>query len=275
MPSSAPFDQQPAHDELEFRPRSVLVIASVDSLTPQLQGVDWIRIDGAAGTLEAINRPRQGHHHPVLFDVPGPRTRRRGSLLTTSEFLVFAAAEGFEWVNLRGVHHPVDVQRAREFLPSSVRLSVTVNSALVLQGEIEGLYQTADAILLDRETLKHGLGSRRADQLLSDTVRSATAHGTPTLLTSGVLPSMLQQPRPSAFDVGRLTELVEDGLCGLVLDREITETEDPQSCIDVARLVAEHGRSFGDRRQDTRPAARVSGQVSVVLDGAPGATTAQ
>lgn len=250
------------------RTSPVLVVATVDNRTPGLRGVDWIRIDGAEGTLQAIARRSAGRSLPVLFDVPGPQTRRRGSLLTTSEFLVFAAAEGFEWVNLRGVVHPDDVTYAREFLPSSVRLSVTLASARAVRESMGALCSVADAVLLDRRALRNSLGTRRGDALLASAVRHASDRGTPTLLATDVLPSMLDSSEPSGKDVARLSDLVSDGLCGLVLTREVTATDDPQSRIDVARLVAQHGRVTGPGTgvADVRPAARVAGSISVVHD---------
>jgi len=250
------------------RTSPVLVIATVDNRTPKVRGVDWIRIDGADGTLEAIARRGADRALPVLFDVPGPNTRRRGSLLTTSEYLVFAAAEGYEWVNLRGVSHPDDVIYAREFVPDSVRVSVTLASPRVIRENLGVLCSVSDAILLDRHALRHALGARRGDALLGSAVRHASDRGTPTLLTSDVLPSMLRNADPSSSDVARLSDLVDDGLCGLVLTREVTNTIDPQSRIDVARLVAQAGRTRGPGTSapDIRPAARVVGNVSVVRE---------
>lgn len=81
---------------------------------------------------------------------------------------------------------------------------------------------------------------------------------------------MLRRDQPRPRDVERLSDLIEDGLCGMVLTREITETDDPQSRVDVARLLAQHGQ----RRRPAaipqpRPAARLGGRMSVVLDAPP------
>lgn len=249
------------------RTSPVLVVATIDSRTPAVHGMDWIRIDGADGTLEAMGRHGSPRTAPVLFDVPGPDTRRRGSLLTTSEFLIFAAAEGFEWVNLRGVVHPDDVVYAREFLPRSVRLSVTLDGPRGVREHLGALCGVTDAILLDRHALRHAIGSRRGDALVASAVRHAADRGTPTLLASDVLPSMLHGAEPSDRDVTRLSDLIDDGLRGMVLTREITNTLDPQGRIDVARLVAEHGRGPSNGAAvEIRPAARVVGSMSVVTD---------
>ena len=249
------------------RTSPVLVVATVDNRTPAFRGVDWIRIDGADGTLEAIARRSAGREVPVLFDVPGPDTRRRGSLLTTSEFLVFAAAEGFEWVNLRGVIHPDDVVYAREFLPAAVRLSVTLDSPRSVREHLGALCGVTDAVLLDRRGLRNAIGSRRGDALLASAVRHANDRGTPTVLASDVLPSMLRASEPSHRDVARLSDLVDDGLRGMILTREVTNTLDPQSRVDVARLVAQAGGHEGPAVREIRPAARVVGSMSVVGSG--------
>ncbi len=248
----------------------VLLVATLDGPTAVPRGIDWVRIDGAGGTLETIERRRDACAQPVLFDVPAPDTRHRDTLLTTAEFLVFAAAESFDWVNLRGVHSAEDVLHAREFLPDSVRLSVTLSTPRTLRHALRPLCEVADALLFDREELRHSLGVRRTDTMLASAVRHASERGTPTLLASGVLPSMVRHDHPRPRDIERLSDLIDDGLCGMVLTREIIESPDPQGCVEVARLLAEHGQ----RRRPAatprpRPAARLGGRMSVVLDPVP------
>ena len=244
--------------------RGVLVVATLGPGTGELSGADWIRIDGAQGTLEALADHPSRRHTPTLFDVPGPRTRRSATLLTTTEFLVFAAAEGFEWVNLRGVTHPDEVEQARDFLPPSTRLSVTVGSPYVLQRSLVDLCEVADAVLLARHELRRALGPGRGDETVRGAVRTALRHGAPPLLTSGLLPSLVRSGRPRPSDLHRLESLVEEGLRGLVLTRETTEGPDPQGSVDLTRLVADHARIRGEGIADTRPAARVGGRVSLV-----------
>ena len=157
----------------------VLLVATIDGPTAVPHGIDWVRIDGASGTLETIERRRDASSHAVLFDVPGPDTRHRDTLLTTTEFLVFAAAADFEWVNLRGMHSAEDVLHAREFLPDSVRLSVTLSTPRSLRHALRPLCEVADALLFDREELRHSLGSRRTDAMLASAVRHASDRGTP------------------------------------------------------------------------------------------------
>lgn len=253
----------------------VLVVATVDGKGPHLRGVDWIRVDGAHGTLRALSRRREGWAQPVLFDVPGPGTRRHGTLLTRAEFLVFAAAEGFEWVNLRGVREPEEVIRAREFLPPSTRLSVTLDTQRTIRRELDAMCAIADAVLLDRRALRHALGSKRADALVGAAVRHATERETPTLLASDVLPSMHRDDQPGHRDMARLTDLVDDGLRGLVLTTEVTDTRDPQERVDVARLIAQQGGAGAFVCHEVRPAARVAGRMRVVADEAMDPITAR
>lgn len=248
--------------------RSVLVVATVGPQTPELKNVDWIRIDAAQGTLDAFAGRRSHQTSPVMFDIPGPRTRRTGSLLTTSEFLVFAAAEGFEWVNLRGVVDADDVLHARQFLAPSTRLSVTVASPAVLLRSLPDLCETADAVIFARAELRRALGPHTAEDALRAAIHTAALHAAPPLLGSGILPSMLREAQPLPREVEELSELVDTGLRGLVLTRETTHGPDPQGAVDVARLVAEHARQASPALRDVRPAARVAGQMSVVRNEA-------
>jgi hypothetical protein len=246
--------------------RAVLVVATVGPQTPTIENADWIRIDGACGTLEALSDHRRRHASPVLFDVPGPRTRRSGTLLTTSEFLVFAAAEGFEWVNLRGVTRGEDVERARDFLPPSTRLSVTVSSPSVLLRGLTSLCDHADAVLFARAELRRALGPYTAEDALRAAIHTAILHAAPPLISAGILPSMVRQRQPEPAEVAQLTDLVEAGVRGLVLTRETTHGPDPQGAVDVARLVAEHARQNATSTRDARPSARLAGRMSVIKD---------
>ena len=249
--------------------RSVLVVATVGPQTPELKNVDWIRIDAAQGTLDAFADRRSHPSSPVMFDIPGPRTRRTGSLLTTSEFLVFAAAEGFEWVNLRGVNDPEEVLHARQFLPPSTRLSVTISSPAVLLRALPDLCEAADAVLLARAELRRALGPHTADDALRAAIHTAALHAAPPLLGSGILTSMTHAMQPDAREVEELSALVDDGVRGLVLMRETTHGRDPQGAVDVARLVAEHARQAGPALGgEQRPSARVGGQMSVIRNEA-------
>lgn len=248
--------------------RSVLVVATVGLQTPVLKNADWIRIDAAEGTLEALADHRARHALPAMFDIPGPRTRRTGSLLTTSEFLVFAAAEGFEWVNLRGAVDAEDVLYARQFLSRSTRLSVTVSSPAVLLRALPDLCECADAVLFSRSDLRRALGPHAAEDALRAAIQNATLHSTPPLLGSGILPSMLRETQPRPREVEELSALVDTGLRGLVLTRETSHGRDPQGAVDVARLVAEHARQLGPLVRDERPAARVAGQMSMIRNEA-------
>jgi pyruvate kinase len=241
-----------------------LVIASVDASTPVLHGMDWIRIDAARDGLHRSGSVRDRYEEPAMLDVPGPATRREGSSLTTSEFLVYAAAEEYEWVNLRGVQSVHEIERAREFLPESTRLTVTASTPNALQRSIDELCEEGDAVVLGCHELERVLGRHRVRDALRVAVLGAATKGKPCFAASGLLRSMLRSSRPGPRDLDRVTTLAQDGCAGFILSAETLEGAHAQSCVDVVRLVAEHapGSTPSPRTGTRRPAARVGGPAT-------------
>ncbi len=246
----------------------VLVVASVDERTPPLAGADWVRIDGARGDLETHRRLRARHGRPTLFDVPGPRTPRESSLLTHSEYLVHAAAQGFEWVNLRGVHDGQELEFARRFLPPDVRLTASLQSPRILGRTLDAICEQADALLVHLDELRRAAGETRLPDLTRVALIAAAAHGCPAFLTSGLF-----EPPRAGRDlergaVDRLCRWIDEGYRGLILDRETLEGEDPRGSVAVARLVAEHARTHRLRAgAASRGGARIIGHASLLEPG--------
>jgi pyruvate kinase len=239
-----------------------LIIASIDPRTPELEGIDLVRLDAAASTAVEISRLRSRSPYPALLDIPGPRTRRAGSPLTTSEFLVFASVEEFEWINLRGVRKSAEIDQAREFLHPETRVAVTIASAGVLHRSLDEICTVADAVVLSCVDLAKAVGQHHLHECLRVAIARATSRQKPCLLSAGVLPSMRRSavPRPSELDW--LSSLIQDGCRGFVLTEETLHGRNPQVCVDVLQLLAETGRVQTRAATTGRAAARLAGTAS-------------
>lgn len=243
------------------RPR---IIGTVAPGHPTLRGVDMVRIDAARPTLRGLAALRERQDVPVLLDLPGPQTRRGSSPLTTTELLVFAAAEGFEWVGLRGVGSAETIHRARPFLPGSTQLTATICSPKVLRTQLGPICDAADAIHLDlRELERRRDGDLRP--LLQSAISAAAQRGKPCFLTNGVLPSMLESAQPGRGEMSRLASFLDDGGAGFVLIDEVVGGDHPQTCVDLLAILTGRGE-FAPT--PTRRGARLGGRA-VVLHGIP------
>lgn len=239
----------------------VLVVGSVDPNTPTLPGADWIRLDGAQGNLDQLLRLRERHGLPTCFDIPGPSTRRNHSLLTHSEYLLFAASQEFEWVNLRGVLSASEIEHARRFLGPEVRLTATIQTPRVLRRSLDEICGAADALLVSCEHLERAVGPRHLRDVLRIALLGAVARQRPAFLVSGLLPSSIGSVLPDPSEVDQLVQLVSDGYRGLILTRETTDAVDPRGNVALARLIAQRGAPIGQRAKPERCAARIEGSL--------------
>jgi|GEM_PF-3423615 len=239
---------------------SDLVIASVTARSPLLTGADWIRIDGALPPLEAAALRRKHAPLPALLDIPGPRSRRARSPLTTTESLVVAASEDLAWVNLSDLLDPGELKRARFFVGDRTRLSCTVGEASVLQRHLDDICEAGDALILDLRALGKEVPPTYLEVLLHAVLKRTREHGTPTLLMPGLAPRQARERRSAAAATAPVAKLLAAGARGLILTGETEFSADAQAAIDLARELIWHAReSTGTHR------SRHSAQV--VIDG--------
>lgn len=249
--SSAAFDPAGALSLERRHPRDGMrpwIVGTVTPRQPRIAGLDLVRIDAARATLRSLAALRDQQEVEVLLDLPGPQTRRGSSPLTTSEFLVFAAAEGFPWVGLRGVGGAAALHRARPFLPAATQLAATISSPRALAEEIDAIADAADAILLDMV----GLARRHSGDLrplFQGAIRAASHRGKRCLLTNGVLPSLLDSSQPAPGEMSRLAGFLEDGGAGFVLVDEILRGEHPTTCVELLGLLTGRDRVGGSTRR--------------------------
>lgn len=199
--------------------------------TPLLNGADWLRVDGGQPLVDAEALRERHAPRPVMYDIPGANNARYRNLLTTTESLVFAASTGFPWVNLRDLEDPGDLERAREFVGDTTRLSCTVSEPRVLQRSIDDLCELGDALLLDLGAMGQKLPPSYCETLTHAVVKRAREHGTAVL----ILPAARTVSGQAAAELGRVGALLAAGAHGLVLVTETQHNARAQEAVDLAR----------------------------------------
>lgn len=246
--------------------RRALLGATVGPRNECLHGIDFVRVDGARWSAHQLDRIRRQQGAPALLDLPGRHTSRRHGTLTRSEFLVYAATESWEWINLRDLEHADELERARECLPERARISATISSPEVLYRHLGELVHHVDVLFVDETSLASRLDPRRWRDTLQATFLECQRHSTPCLILSELLPSMLRPEDPRLEEIGRLVQLLDDGCSGFVLDAETCDQPRAQSATNILRLITERRRH--DARTTTpRAAARVGRGSSSVAAG--------
>ncbi len=214
------------------------IIATVGPRTPILQSVDLIRLDAAHGSLQEICEQRARYDCPAFLDLPGPETHSRTSLLTTTEFCLFASAEGIDWVGLRGVSSLAEVMRAREILDPSIRIAASVSQPQAISdAEWEAVATASDAIILPFEQLRTTLGFDSTLQHVERALVIAAKRQRPLLLRGGLLTTMLDSVMPEIDQLEMLSSLAQAGCAGFILTDETTGCDHPQLCVETLQMV--------------------------------------
>ncbi len=184
------------------------LIAAPDREGNLADGIDLARIDASSlPPFRALEMKRQCDR-PAMLEVPGRRTRRGNSLLTDTEFLIMAGAEGFDWITLAEAD-PHAVDRARRFLPSRTQVAATICS---YDHEIllPDLCTVADAIIVDMNTLMRTHDPRQAHAFVLRSVLEAGGRNTRCMVRGRQL--------VESDETRELSELLEQGVDGLVVD---------------------------------------------------------
>ncbi len=226
---------RPRRQEKRIRPS---IIATVTPTTPQLQGVDLIRLDAAHGSLADFSRVRASYSCPALLDLPGPSNHRRTSLLTTSEFLIYASAESFEWVSLNGVRGTTEIFHARELLLPSIQLACSLPCPDELgDAEFESIIAASDALVLPYGDYLREMGEDRANRQIERALVACARQYRPLLLSGGILSTMMNSRMPKISQLEWISEFAHAGCSGFVLTEETAASPHAQLCIETLGFV--------------------------------------
>jgi len=225
----------PPRQSSSFKPS---IIATVACGTPILRGADLIRVDASHGTLAEITRTRASYSCPVILDLPGPSSHARTSLLTTSEFLIFASAEGFDWVTLNGVRELRELQHARELLLPSIQIASCVSLPDELgDTQMESIVAASDALVLPYGELVARSGGDRARQQVGRALVACARRRRPLLLSGGLLSTMVDSRMPEISQLEWIGEFANAGCAGFILAEETAASPHAQLCVDTLEFV--------------------------------------
>lgn len=255
MPDASAHCHRPAREGL-LQP---WIIATAQPGAAPPRGVDLVRLDASRlgfGELPALHQAQRG---PCLLDLPGPRASRDGAPLTTTEWLVFAATEAYEWVHLRGVREAAQLEHAREFLHESTRISLHIDSVERVGPDLGLLLDQCDGAILDADALREELGARATGEFLRYCFFEGDHHGVPMFLQVGVRPD-----GSGPTGAASLASAMREGCDGVVLVPHGDELVPMQQWIDGLQQAFDGEQ---DHRQRRRPAARLGGRPETVAPG--------
>ncbi len=175
------------------------------------------------------------------------------------ECLRYACSKGFDYIGLSYVRKRDDVEVLRSLMREigcSAGLIAKIETAQAVE-RIDEIVKAADAVLVARGDLGMNLGLERVPEAQTRIVEAALRAGTPVIVATQLLESMLTSPVPTRAEVVDVTVAVREGVDALMLTGETAIGKYPVEAVKwLARIAkaAERGeirryRDVGDLRR--------------------------
>lgn len=173
----------------------------------------------------------------------------------TAQDLVLAeamAGAGVEYLAVSFVRTAADLEPVRRVAAGRSRLIAKIETSAAL-ADLTALIEAADAIMVARGDL--GIDCRIEDvpHLQKVIVRECVERGTPVIIATQMLESMITAPSPTRAEVSDIANAVFDGTDALMLSGETAVGRDPVAVVATMATVAEraereaHYRHWADR----------------------------
>ena len=194
------------------------------------------------------------------LNLPGHRLRRRPDDRKDREMVAFARTQQVEFIGLSFVDGPDDVQRIRALTGGEWPRIV---AKIETQGGIDHLDEIvaeSDALMIDRGDLSAETNIEQLAVLQKHILEVARAKGTPVIVATEMLHSMISARAPTKAEVTDITNAVLDGCSATMLSGETAVGIDPAEAVRVMRRIA---AAAEDYLQHTLDAAGVNDQGRV------------
>jgi len=162
------------------------------------------------------------------------------------ECLRYACSKGFDYIGLSYVRRRDDVEILKSVMKEigcSAGLIAKIETAQAVE-RIDDIVRAADAVLVARGDLGMNLGLERVPEAQTRIVEAALRAGTPVIVATQLLESMLTSPVPTRAEVVDVTVAVREGVDALMLTGETAIGKYPVEAVKwLARIAkaAERG----------------------------------
>lgn len=221
------------------------------------------RVSAADGTIEmrVIGRDADGVDLEVLSGgllknrkglvVRGLGARLPLDLARDQALLDIARRQEVAYVGLSFVRRGEHVRRMRALLVDSpIRIVAKVETAEALD-DLDAILDEADLVMIDRGDLEAEIGREQVPLATRRVLARAREVGTPTIVASQFLLSMMTSPIPSMAEVSDIAHAVLDGADHLMLSEETAIGAHPTESVALMQSVA----LAAERERQARPTA--------------------
>jgi pyruvate kinase len=166
----------------------------------------------------------------------------------TAQDLVLAeamAGEGVDFLAVSFVRTAADLEPVRRVAAGRSRLVAKIETSAALE-DLTALIATADAIMVARGDL--GIDCRLEDvpHLQKRIVRECVEQGTPVIVATQMLESMISAPAPTRAEVSDVANAVFDGTDAVMLSGETAIGRDPVAVVVTMAAVTRRAEQEAD-----------------------------
>lgn len=210
----------------------------------EVTGTDGDRVRGTVVNGGVVNSHKG-------INLPGIEVSAPALTEKDREDALHAAALGVEYIGMSFVRRPEDIEAVRRIVPSQIRIVAKIEKDTALQ-HLDGIVETADAIMVARGDLGVELPFERVPLEQKRIIHAASRHGKPVITATQMLQSMIREPRPTRAEASDVANAILDGTDALMLSAETAVGNYPLEAVKamdrIAREIERH-RADGERER--------------------------
>lgn len=234
------------HEKLAAGIRIFADDGTLSFIVEKVEGPDIVVRAESAGTLKS----RKG------INVPGIDLGQQLVTARDREMLAFAQAAGVDFIGISFVESAAHIQAIRAHLSGvTPRIVAKVESQGGLD-QLEEIAASADVIMIDRGDLSVETGIDQVSINQKRIIEAARHFGSPVIVATELLHSMIESPLPTKAEIGDITNAVLDGAAAVMLSGETAVGRYPVEAVarlrNIVTLVEEH-RFASPRRTASQP----------------------
>jgi pyruvate kinase len=237
---------------------------------------DALLLDDGKIELEAISTSKTEIKTKVIHGgklsnkkgVSLPDTLLSVSSLTKKDYADLDAALEVkaDWIALSFVQRPEDIYEVRKIVKGKAGILAKIEKPQAVS-RLEEIIQLCDAIMVARGDLGVELPIETVPGIQKQIIRKARKHGTPVVVATQMLESMITAPVPTRAEVSDVSTAVFEGADAIMLSAESAAGDYPIKAVEMMDRVAiavEGDINFKSiiRAQATEPEATAADAIS-------------
>ena len=182
------------------------------------------------------------------MNLPGVQVSAPSITDKDREDVIFAVAQGLEYLALSFVRRAEDIAALRRLIPREVLVVAKIEKDSALEN-IESIVQESDGVMVARGDLGVELPFEEVPFAQKRIIAVANKLGRPVITATQMLESMITNPRPTRAEASDVANAILDGTDAVMLSAETAAGEYPRLAVEaMSRIIREI-----ERRRSAQP----------------------